>query len=256
MKKILISSILTLFCIVLPAQTREFCDRIFTGSLGQVLPYKISFPDDFDPTRSYPMFLFLHGAGERGADNESQVVHGKDVLLNDSHLRHAIVIAPQCPREDYWVNIVHPAGPDGNASRVFPEYAPISSSLAAVKELMDAYIALGFIDTDRIFGSGLSMGGFGILDLAARYPDFFKGVEPICGGINVKRMEKYRGRTAFRFFHGLKDDIVPPRFSQEACAALAANGINASIIEYPDNNHNSWDSAFSEPDYISWFFEL
>lgn len=254
MKKICI--LIILIAVYTSAGARNFCGRVFVGSQGQIVPYRILFPEKFDPSCSYPLFLFLHGAGERGTDNESQLIHGGEVFEKDKNLRNVIVIIPQCPKEDYWVNIVRPVTREEQASREFPENAPISSSLSAVKELLDAYISLGFVDTDRIYGSGLSMGGFGILDLAVRYPDFFRGVESICGGINVNRMKNYSGKTSFRFFHGAKDDIVLPRFSREACESLVENGIEATIIEYPEANHNSWDSAFAEPDYISWFFAL
>lgn len=232
---------------------RNFTDRVYVASHGQALPYKILFPENFDPAESYPLFLFLHGAGERGTDNKAQITHGEQLFLSDDLLKQAIVIAPQCPEEDYWVNIVRPV--NDNAHRVFPESAPISISLMSVKELLDSFIALGMVDESRIYGAGLSMGGFGILDLAMRYPDFFAAVEPICGGVNVNRVASYSGPTAFRFFHGLRDDIVPPRFSHDAYRALQEKGVESYLVEYPEANHNSWDSAFLEPDFIVWLFK-
>ncbi|MDE6148404.1 MAG: phospholipase [Bacteroidales bacterium] len=232
---------------------REFTDRTFISSHGQVLPYRILFPENYSPSRQYPLLLFLHGAGERGTDNRSQTAHGQQLLLSDKMLEQAIVIVPQCPKEDYWVNIVRPV--TSNAERTFPEAAPISASLMSVKELVDSFIILGIADKDRIYGTGLSMGAFGILDLAMRNPDYFAAVELICGGVNLNRISSYKGKTAFRFFHGLKDDIVPPHFSQEAHKVLKENGIESCLVEYPQANHNSWDTAFSEPDYIEWLFK-
>lgn len=234
------------------AAGREFVDRIFVSSTGQSLPYKVAFPQNFNPAESYPVLLFLHGAGERGTDNKSQIAHGGKRLLDDEALQQVIVIAPQCPKEDYWVNIIRPVD---NARRTFPESAPISISLSAVKELLDSFIALGFVNTDRVYGSGLSMGAFGLLDLTVRYPDLFAAVQPICGGINVERLASFSGKTAFRFFHGLRDDIVLPKFSQEANSVLQGKGVESSIVEYPEANHNSWDPAFAEPDFIEWLLK-
>lgn len=252
MKKNVLAAAIMLLVFCTGAFGRDYTRRVFHASNGADLSYKVIYPDGFDPSETYPLFLFLHGSGERGSDNESQTVHGGRLFASDPLLAKAIVVVPQCPREDYWVMIDRPV--QNNATRTFPASAPMSVSLGAVKELLDCMVGLGFVDTDRIYGSGLSMGGFAILDLVARFPDLFAAVEPICGGINVERMRSYEGGTAFRFFHGLRDDIVLPKFSREACAALVANGKEASIIEYPEANHNSWDSAFAEPDFISWLF--
>ena len=248
--KILITTALLLLCSLV--QGRQFVDRNFVSSLGQTIPYKVAFPEAFDPAESYPVLLFLHGAGERGTDNGRQIVHGGKLLLNDPGLQNVIVIAPQCPEEDYWVSIVRPVD---NANRTFPEAAPISASLFGVKELLDSFISLGFVDTEHIYGSGLSMGGFGILDLTVRFPELFAAVQPICGGINTERLRDWNGKTAFRFFHGLKDDIVLPKFSSEADKVLRDKGIESSIVTYPEANHNSWDSAFAEPDFVKWFIK-
>ena len=99
------------------------------------------------------------------------------------------------------------------------------------------------------------MGGFGILDLTVRFPELFAAVQPICGGINTERLRDWNGKTAFRFFHGLKDDIVLPKFSIEADKVLRDKGIESSIVTYPEANHNSWDSAFAEPDFVKWFIK-
>ena len=250
MKRLISFFVAVLLSAISLVHGREYVNRTFHSSLGQNIPYEIAFPENFNPQQSYPLLLFLHGSGERGTDNVSQLIHGGDLFLNDPGLQNVIVIAPQCPAEDYWVNIIHP----GNKSeRMFPESAPISVSLYGVKELLDAFVSLGFVNTDHIYGCGLSMGAFGILDLSVRFPDFFSAVQPICGGINTDRFKDWKGRTAFRFFHGLKDDIVLPRFSIAADEVLKEKAVESSIVLYPEANHNSWDPAFSEPDFIKWF---
>lgn len=243
--------------VIVDAQTEEgrcFIDRLFVSESGQKLPYKIMYPDNFDPSHSYPLVLFLHGAGERGSDNQKQIIHGRQRFSTDKDLNKAIFVAPQCPQEDYWVCIVRTNNLQEHSSRKFPFDAPISSSLLAVKELLDNIISLGFVDHDRVYGCGISMGAMGILDMTMRYPDFFAAVQPICGGVNLQRTHEYEGKTAFRFFHGLKDDIVLPKFSQDVCKILQDKEVESMIVEYPEANHNSWDSALAEPDFFTWMF--
>ena len=252
MKKLFaIISMLVIAVSAMAQEAREFCDKVFTGSNGAEVPYKVLYPENFKPEASYPLLLFLHGAGERGTDNELQLTHGGDLLKTSPELRNVIVIVPQCPEEDYWARIIEEkSGED----RVFPLKAPEAPTTTAVKELLDDMIALGFADADRIYGTGLSMGAMGLLDMVMRYPDFFAAVEPICGGVNVERCKTYRGRTAFRFFHGLKDAVVLPKFSIEANDALKQSGVETSIVTYPDATHGSWKNAFVEPDFLSWLF--
>ena len=233
---------------------RQFTGKVFHSSHGQDLPYRVMFPEDFDPSKSYPLILFLHGAGERGTDNNSQLVHGRARFQSDSSLKNTIVLAPQCPKEDYWVCIVKTNNPSEHRNRTFPYSAPISSSMTSVKELLDAMVAVGFVDTNKIYGIGISMGAMGVLDLAFRFPNLFRAVEPMCGGINNNRVEEFKGKTAFRFFQGLRDDIVLPKFAQENSKALKKAGVEAVIVEYPQDNHNCWDSAFLEPDLFTWMF--
>lgn len=256
MKRILsfVLIILTSALIAEGQSQHQFIGRIFHSSLGQALPYKVMFPENFDPTQRYPLLLFLHGAGERGTDNNAQLIHGGARIQSDTSLRNTIVLAPQCPKEDYWVCIVKTNTLAEHLKREFPYSAPISSSMAAVKELLDAMIAVGFVDTDQIYGMGISMGAMGILDLAFRFPDLFQAVQPICGGVNNDRASEFKGKTSFRFFQGLKDDIVLPKFSDENCTALKEAGAKASIVEYPNDNHNCWDSTFKEPDLFKWMF--
>lgn len=237
----------------LEAQQTVRAERMFRAADGHMLPYVAFFPSDFDASRSYPLVLFMHGAGERGTDNKAQLFHGGQMLSSAPELREAIVLAPQCPLEDYWPNIVRPVTLQKDG-RKFPADPPVSSSLAAVKELVDSFVAVGLADKEKLYAVGLSMGAMGILDWCCRFPDYFRAVEPICGAVEQSRIEAYRGRTRFRFFHGSQDDIISPDFSRQAYAALVRNGVEAFFVEYPADGHNSWDSAFAEPDFLSWLF--
>lgn len=257
MKRISLTALILLFTVLVASGQvqRQFTDRIFHSSLDQDLPYKVMFPENFDPAQSYPLLLFLHGSGERGTDNNAQLLHGGDRLQSDPTLKGTIVIVPQCPKEDSWVRLAQADNSSGQRERNFPYSAPISSSMKAVKELLDAFIAIGIVDTEQVFGMGISMGGMGILDLTFRYPDLFAAVQPLCGGANNDRASEFKGKTSFRFFHGLRDAVVLPKYSQENCEALKGAGINATIVEYPEDTHNCWDNTFREPNLFTWMFK-
>ena len=253
MKRIILFALAALTLVCCSAPKREFAPKEFVATTGHVLPYRVIYPDNFDPLKQYPLLLFLHGAGERGSDNELQLVHGRALFEGDPLLRDMIVVAPQCSEAGYWVRIVRPVTPEEIARRSFPYDAEISDDLLAVKQLLDCFIALGYVDTDAIYGTGLSMGGMGVLDLMLRYPDFFAAIQPICGAADAQRCAEYKGRTRVRFFQGLDDPVVAPHFSQEDCEALKQAGVPVEYVAYPGVQHNSWDNAFAEKDFISWF---
>lgn len=232
----------------------SFLKKKFTTNTGYELNYRVLYPADYNPEQQYPLILFLHGAGERGSDNEAQLVHGGDLLASHENRTTypAIIIAPQCPAEIYWVDYKRPS--EAGEKRYFYPANAITKPLAAVKELVDDYIARGLIDKQNMHITGLSMGGIATFDLVFRYPNLFVTATPICGGVNTERAEKYKGKTIFRIFHGEADEVVDVAFSRDAYAALQKGGTKVSYKEYPGVNHNSWDNAFAEPDFISWMF--
>lgn len=227
----------------------------FEASDGFLLPYQMSVPAKSLFKKSRPLLIFLHGAGERGSDNSAQLTHGRELMLNSPELQDVIVLAPQCPAESYWVDIVRPTTPEECMWRTFPENAEMTYPLAAVKEMVDSLVASGSVDTRRIYCTGLSMGGMGTLDLLVRFPDLFAAVQPICGAVNIHRLGGYEGTAAVRLFHGDCDETVPVHFSREAYEVLKDKGMNVEYIEYPGVYHNSWDNAFAEPDFLSWMTE-
>ncbi|MCQ2177960.1 MAG: dienelactone hydrolase family protein [Bacteroidales bacterium] len=252
MKKIIIIALAVLVAVsASAARPRQYTDRSYSSPNGLSIPYKVLFPKDFDRSESYPLLLFLHGAGERGSDNQAQTVHGGRLLATDKQLRDVIVIVPQCPESDYWA----PTENGDFKPENFPENAEMMPSLAAVKELLEGYIATGLVKTDRIYCTGLSMGGMGTLDFALRFPDFFAAVQPVCGGVNIERCRQYKGRTAFRFFHGEDDPVVDCSCSLRADEALRQAGAESSVTTYPGVKHGSWYNAFEEEDFIGWLLK-
>ncbi len=236
-------------------KSREYTFKQYVAKNGQVLPYAILYPENFNPQQKYPLMLFLHGSGERGIDGTAQLKHGGEFLASAEQLKDVILVVPQCPKEDAWACYSKPGKPELKATFEFPYTAPISSSLTAVKELLDCFISLGFADSDRVYAFGLSLGAIGILDFAMRYPDYFAAIQPICGAVSSRRCAEFKGRTQFRFFHGLEDTSVLPRHSIEANEALQSAGIHSEIVLYPGIPHNSWDSAFAESDFLTWMLE-
>lgn len=223
---------------------------------GNKLPYRILYPVNFDKTKKYPLLLFLHGAGERGKDNEKQLMHGSKLFITDENRKNfpAIIIFPQCPEESFWAaaKIDRSVQPykidfDYNAQPTWP--------LAAANELVKKTINEGSVDKSKVYITGLSMGGMGTFESVYRNPDMYAAALPICGGGDVKNYDKRVTKTAFWVFHGAADAIVNVKLSQQMVDKLKALKAEVKYSEYPGVNHNSWDNAFAEKDYLNWMLQ-
>ena len=207
-------------------------------------------------TGKYPVVLFLHGAGERGSDNTKQLVHGSKLFLNPGFRKKhpAIVIFPQCPKDDYWSNVRIDRSKSGREKFDYQQQAPPTTSLRLVMALMDKIVAAPFTKDDQIYVGGLSMGGMGTFEILSGKPGMFAAAFPICGGGNPELTDRYAKNTALWVFHGARDDVVDPSFSKEMVAAVKNAGGNPKFTLYKDANHNSWDPAFAEPGLLPWVF--
>ena len=240
-------AVLATACIGLQAQPWSYQKRVFTSSDGLEIPYQIHIPETVDPVHGNPLLLFLHGAGERGVDGDLQMIHGGELFRTDPLLKDVIVIAPQCPDWDQWSGHI-----DTGRGDIFPDKPVVSLSQQAVWEILDSFVKTGLADPDRVYATGLSMGGMGVLDMALSRPDYFAAVQPMCGGISDVAIKKWDGITSFRFFHGTADDDVLYEYSVNAVRLLKARGAEASLVSYPGCGHGCWDYAFAEPDFLSW----
>ena len=222
---------------------------------GFDLPYRIYYPKSFDAKNSHPVLLFLHGAGERGSDNEAQLVHGKDVITAGMEKHNAIAVLPQCPTEDYWVRLRDVPKLDTGQRDFDPDVnAKPSQALGAVIKLVDDLRSKSYINNDQTYVSGLSMGGMGTFDLLWRMPNTFAAAMPICGaGAPSKAADL--AKVPMRIFHGDEDAVVAVSESQTMHDAIMKQGGNSDLIIYPGVNHNSWDNAFAEPDFLDWLFK-
>jgi predicted peptidase len=225
---------------------------------GDTVKYRLLLPENYDPRQSYPLILFLHGAGERGNDNVSQLVHGAQLFLNPKVRKDypAIVVFPQCPTNDFWSNVEMKMN-DSTKKREF--YFPETGSPTPAMKLLLAWLPelekKYRIQNDQRYVMGLSMGGMGTFEMVRRKPRYFAGAIPICGGANPKTAEAIK-ETAFWIFHGENDEVVPYQLSEKMFQALQEFYVSAgaSFTLYGNVNHNSWDPAFAEPDLLSWLF--
>lgn len=231
-----------------------FAKKEYTSPEGKKLLYRILFPEQYDKTKKYPLVLFLHGAGERGSDNEKQLIHGSKQFLDAATRKNfpAIVVFPQCPSDSYWSSVsidrdTSPLTLSFDYSR--PAKEPLLLAISLVKDLM----AKEAVDSRRIYITGLSMGGMGTFEAVYRYPDLFAAALPICGGGDTARYQKVK--TPFWIFHGGADPVVDVKFSRAMVAKLKDLKVKVKYTEYPGVNHHSWDNAFAEPRYLRWMFD-
>ena len=234
-----------------PGDFGSYMEASYPSDEGTLL-YRIMFPINFDATQKYPLVLFLHGAGERGNDNQKQLVHGSRLFQDSSTRYPAIVVFPQCPAEDYWANVDVDVI-DGNRRFTFMADGPATRPLAQVMELVDKLIDQPYTDPARLYVTGLSMGGMGTWELLWRMPGKLAAAAPICGGGNPRAAGEMT-EVPIWAFHGVKDDVVRPHFTMRMIKAVQRAGGTAKVTFFPKANHNSWDPAFATPDYLSWMF--
>ncbi len=236
------------------AQNLDLFERHLLIEGRDTLPYRLLLPENYDPSKKYPLVFFMHGAGERGNDNQKQLTHGARLFLADSVRRQypAIVVFPQCPTGSYWSNVnIVPV--DGKRNFFFqPSGKPtvaMEMAIRLLKKITKEYP----VQKDQVYVGGLSMGGMGTFEIVRRNRNVFAAAFPICGGASPETARKMR-KSKFWIFHGAKDDIVLPAHSQHMAEALKAAGAEVRFTLYPNANHNSWDPAFREPGLLAWLF--
>ena len=232
-----------------------FEKKTFVSEGGDSLNYRILYPEEYDGTKAYPLVLFLHGAGERGNDNEKQLTHGADLFLDPENRKKfpAIVAFPQCPEDLYWIDIAIRSklrdNPDFKESIKSP-----SEELALVNELVDHIEETESVKSNQRYIMGLSMGAFGTFETLGRWPEKYAAAIAICGGGNLSLTKNYADHTALWITHGAKDDVVPVTLSRRIYRALKEQGSDVRYTEFPDANHNAWDPTFALPELLPWLF--
>lgn len=190
------------------------------------LGYLLYLPRDYDKEKSWPLMLFLHGAGERGDDLELVKKHGPPKLIAAGKDFPFIVVSPQCPKGRWWEPM---------------------ELVALLDEISGKYK----VDPDRIYVTGLSMGGFGSWRLAAYAPERLAAIAPICGGGETYWTKEFAHLPVWAF-HGAKDAGVPLERSQAMVDALKKSGGEPKFTIYPDAGHDSWTAAYDDPELYKW----
>lgn len=241
-------------CSTLGAQNYALYEKHQLVKNNDTLPYRVLLPEGYKKGVKYPLVIFLHGAGERGNDNEKQLTHGGALFLSaEARQKHpAVVVFPQCNADAYWSN-VKITGTGNN--RVFdfvnggiPTY-PMQLLQDLVVKLMRDYS----VRRQQVYVMGLSMGGMGTFELVNRMPATFAAAIPICGGANTATAHNLKG-AKWWVFHGGKDDVVLPQYSEKMVAAMKDNKVDVKFTLFPEANHNSWDPAFAQPGLLDWLF--
>ncbi|MOA32438.1 esterase [compost metagenome] len=145
--------------------------------------------------------------------------------------------------------------PDDKGKRefIFQEKGKPSKAMHALLGLVNSFLQKTYVDKQRVYVAGLSMGGMGTYELLRRKPRTFAAAFSICGGDHVANVQKYK-KTPLWIFHGEKDDVVPVSFSTRIADQIKVLGKPVKLTLYPEANHNSWDSAFAEPGLLPWLF--
>ena len=180
---------------------------------------------------SWPLMVFLHGAGERGSDLKKVKVHGPPKIVENKKDFPFILVSPQCPEDVWW-----------------PEKVEVL--IALVDDITGRYK----VDKKRIYLTGLSMGGYGTWALAAQYPDRFAAIAPICGG-GSRVMSFNLKDVPIWVFHGAKDRVVPIKESEEMVKAIRKLGGDVKFTIYPDAGHDSWTETYNNQELYDWFLE-
>lgn len=223
----------------------RFSYNKFGNDKGDTLLYRQLFPDA-DTFRKYPLVIFLHGSGERGNDNEAQLKWGVANFATDQNmiLHPAFVIAPQCPEKTSWSNFSR------SDMKLQPTPTKPMELLIALIQQMKKTMP---IDTNRIYITGLSMGGYGTYDAIQRYPRLFAAAVPVCGAGDASKAASI-AHLPLWIFHGADDPAVNPAYSLEMFQALVKAGARPGFTEYPEVGHFSWLHAYSDPVMIEWLF--
>ncbi len=255
-------TLLLLFCLTFPvllqAQTNKSFDRGSYIDKKDTLPYRILFPREFDPMKKYPLIIVLHGAGERGNDNEAQLKYGTELFLKDTIRQRyaAIVIYPQCPASSYWSNVKFEKDSATQKTKfVFQYDMPPTKAMQLLLGFIDDFLDKPFVNKHKVYVGGLSMGGMGTLEIIGRKPGLFAAAFAICGGDNTLNAKKYAKKVPLWIFHGQKDSVVPYEHSESIVRAIKDAGGEPRYTLYPNDDHNSWNDAFAEPDLMHWLFK-
>jgi predicted peptidase len=199
-------------------------------SAGNNLPYVLYLPSEYhaDEAKKWPLMLFLHGASERGEDPSVLTAHGPVKQVAEGADLPFVMLAPQCPSYSTW-----------------------ACELTGVSELLDEVTGKHRIDEDRVYVTGLSMGGAGTWAISARYPGRFAAIVPICGAWMPEAAPRI-GTVPVWTFHGEEDSNISIKHTEQMEAALKEAGGSVRFTRYPGVGHDSWTRTYDNPEVYDW----
>ena len=222
--------------------------RTHAGADGAEYRHLFVRPATIEEGKAYPLVVFLHGAGERGDDPAVLAKHFFPAMLSEEYRARfpCFILAPQCPAGGRWANRDwrDAENPDG----------AMAAPLAAAAALVEATLEEHPIDRDRLYLTGLSMGGYGTWDWAVREPGLWAAALPICGGGDPANAARLAALPLW-VSHGEADPAVPVGRSREMVAAVGAAGGAPIYVEYPGLSHDVWTTTYGTPDgAVAWLF--
>ncbi|HUS05574.1 MAG TPA: dienelactone hydrolase family protein [Bryobacteraceae bacterium] len=206
-------------------------------------PYGLYLPRDFQAGKKYPLVISLHGASSNHRLNLRRVF-GKGNLLSESDAE-ATRYFPPFRDVDYIV-----ASPLARGTMGYQGIAEkdVYAVLAKVKRRYA-------IDEERIYLTGLSMGGGGTLWLGLTRPDIWAAIAPVCPAA-PENLEELAGNAAHipvKIFQGAIDPTVKSDMTRRWVQLLKDAGAKVEYVEYPGVRHNSWDLAYKDGAIFDWF---
>lgn len=194
------------------------------------LNYWTYLPKSAKPAAGWPLLVFLHGAGERGDNLELLKKHGPPKLAGTKpELESFFMIAPQCPAGRWWDTV-------------------------AVKDLIDQTLKNQPIDPDRVYITGISMGGFATWSLLKDHPKLMAAAIPICGGGDPASVENFK-KVPIWTFHGDKDEAVPYQRTVDLVEALKKVNGDITFTPYPGVTHDCWTRTYDNPEIYAWLLK-
>jgi len=191
--------------------------------------YLLFTPANYEKQDKWPLIVFLHGSGERGDDLELVKTHGPPKIVEGKPDFEFLVVSPQVPDRTRWD----------------PE---------KIEQLIDQVSKALKVDTDRVYLTGLSLGGYGTWSTAAKYPERFAAIVPICGVGDPESAEAIKSVPCW-VFHGAKDQAVPLARSEEMVEALKNAGGQPKFTVYPDADHDSWTESYNNSELYKWLLQ-
>jgi predicted peptidase len=230
-----------------PSGAEQFQVRVYTNPAGKKLNYRLLLPQTYDPHKSYPVILYLHGAAARGDDNAEPLNWGPLLFLQGGlRSRHDFfLVVPQCPRQGGWLEL--------SWTGLGPLHESPSLNLAL--ELVARGLPREFhIDPKRRYLTGVSMGGHAVWVEMVRHPGFFAAAIPVCSGGDAKIVTDAAAHFPVWAFHSNDDHLVPVQQARDLVAAWRVHGGVALYTEYTGLRHSSWKKAYIDQAMFDWLF--